>query len=248
MLTFVMTQLQLPISNHRIRRALLRAVDQKDFVFAVAGADPSNCRTGIGLFPPGAPMASEAGLEVLRGAHDMNLVRQEIVQAGYSGERTVVNSWADDFANRASSEVGAEMMRKVGLNVDFQSMDTGTALQRLENKGPVNQGGWSCYFPDWVGLSLRDPAANPYARGIGARGRRGWATSTRLEELREAWFAAPDLAMQQRIAAEIQVQALLTDVTIIPLGLFYDLIAYRTELTGVLPGWPTVFWNARRLS
>jgi peptide/nickel transport system substrate-binding protein len=43
------------------------------------------------------------------------------------------------------------------------------------------------------------------------------------------------------------VQAL-TDVTVIPLGLFYDLSAYRKELTGVLPGWPTVFWNVRWLS
>ncbi len=137
------------------------------------------------------------------------------------------------------------MMRKAGLNVDFQSVDTGTALQRLRNQGPVEQGGWSCFFPDWVGLSLRDPAANPCVRGIGARGRCGWTTSPRLEELREAWFAAPDLATRHRIAAEIQAQAL-TDVTIIPLNLFYDLTAYSADLPGVLPGWPTVFWNARK--
>ena len=247
MLTLVMNHLQLPFSNPDIRHALLRAVDQTDFVRAVAGADPSNCRTGVGIFPLGAPMASEAGLESLRGRHDINLARQEIIQAGYKDERTVVISWADDFASRPSSEVGAEMMRKAGLNVDFQSMDSATGIERLRNRGAVDQGGWSCCFPDWVGLSLRDPAVNPYARGMGANGRPGWATSPRLEELRKDWFAAPDLATQQRIAAEIQVQAL-TDVTIIPLGLFYDLTAYRTELTGVLPGWPTVFWNARWLS
>jgi peptide/nickel transport system substrate-binding protein len=244
MLTLVMNHLQPPFNNPRIRRALLHAVDQKDFVSAVAGADPSNCRTGVGLFPPGSPMATEAGLEVLQGPHDMNLVRQAIMHAGYSGERTVVISWVDDFASRPCSEVGADMMRKAGLNIDFQSVDTGTGLQREQNKGSVDQGGWSCVFPDWVGLSLRDPAANPLARGIGVQGRPGWATSPHLEELREAWFAASDLATQRRIAAQIQVQAL-TDVTMIPLGLFYDLTAYRTDLTGVLPGWPTVFWNAR---
>jgi peptide/nickel transport system substrate-binding protein len=93
-------------------------------------------------------------------------------------------------------------------------------------------------------MSLRDPAANLVVRGNGAAGRPPWATSPRLEQLREAWFDAGDLAARQRIAAEIQVQAL-SDVTAIPLGLFYDRTAYRTELTEVLEGWP-VFWNVRR--
>ena len=47
-----------------------------------------------------------------------------------------------------------------------------------------------------------------------------------------------------RIAAEVQLQAL-ADVTSIPLGLFYDRTTYRTELSGVLQGWP-VFWNVRK--
>jgi hypothetical protein len=66
----------------------------------------------------------------------------------YSGERTVVISWADNFANRPPcSEVGADMMQKAGLNVDFQLMDTGTAVQRLHSKGSVDQGGLELLFP-----------------------------------------------------------------------------------------------------
>jgi peptide/nickel transport system substrate-binding protein len=115
------------------------------------------------------------------------------------------------------------------------------------NKGPVDQGGWSCIFPDWVGLSLRDPAANPLVRGLGAKGFPPWVSSPRLEELRQAWFGAGDLATQQRIAADIQMQAL-AEVTSIPLGMFYDRNAFRTDLVGVMQGWPPVFWNVHRLN
>ncbi len=174
----------------------------------------------------------------------MERVRRDIMAAGYNGERILLMSPADDYAARPCAMVGADMLRKTGLNVDFQSMDLATLLARLYNKGPVDKGGWSCWFPDWLGMSLRDPAASPVVRGNGSAGRPPWANSPRLEELRAAWFEAGDLATRQRIAAEIQVQAL-ADVTVIPLGLFYDRTAYRAELAGILQGWP-VFWNVRR--
>ena len=247
MLTMMMNHLQPPFSNLAIRRALLLAVNQEEFVSAVAGMDPSVCRTGVGLFPPGSSMASDAGLDVFRHPRDIHRVRQDIIDAGYQGERVVIMSWADDFVAKPCAEVAADMMRKAGLNVDFQSMDIATSMQRMANKGPVDQGGWSCAFPDWVGLSLRDPAANPLVRGLGAKGYPPWASSQRLEELRRAWFGAGDLATQQRIAADIQVEAL-AEVTSIPLGMFYDRNAFRTDLTGVMQGWPPVFWNVRRLN
>ena len=44
--------LQPPFDNPRIRRALLGAVNQEDAAIAVAGADPSLWRAGVGYFPP----------------------------------------------------------------------------------------------------------------------------------------------------------------------------------------------------
>jgi peptide/nickel transport system substrate-binding protein len=245
MLTMMMNHLQPPFSNREIRQAVLHAVNQEDFVQAVAGAEPEIRRTGVGLFPPRSSMASDAGLDVFRREPDMERVRRDITAAGYNGERVVLMSPADDYVAKPCAEVGADMLRKAGMNVDFQSMDVATLLARMQNEGPVDKGGWSCWFPDWLGISLRDPAANPVVRGNGAAGGPAWVpTSPRLEELREAWFDAGDLATRQRIAAEIQVQAL-SDVTTIPLGLLYDRTAYRTELVGILQGWP-VFWNVRR--
>jgi peptide/nickel transport system substrate-binding protein len=69
-------------------------------------------------------------------------------------------------------------------------------------------------------------------------------TSPRIEELRDAWFDAPELAIQQRISAQMQLQAF-QDVPYIPLGLVYVQNAYRAEFTGVLSGGP-LFWSVRR--
>ena len=240
-----MNHLQPPFNNPSIRRALLGAVNQQDHVIAVAGTDSSLWRTGIGIFPPGSPMASSAGLDALTGPRDMDEVRREIVKAGYNDERVVIIVAADTPQFKRSSDVGADMLKQAGLSVDYQLLDRGTFAQRQFNKEPVDKGGWSCYFGGWWGSDVLNPAVHGHVRGNGTNGRPGWPTSQRLEDLREAWIDASDLTTQQRIAAEIQAQVL-TDVTFIPLGLVYNYSAYRADLTGVLAGPPSLFWHVRR--
>jgi peptide/nickel transport system substrate-binding protein len=63
----------------------------------------------------------------------------------------------------------------------------------------------------------------------------GWPTSPRLEELRDEWIEATDLAAQKRIAAEIQLQAW-QDVPYVPLGQIVQKTAFRRNVTGVLSG------------
>jgi peptide/nickel transport system substrate-binding protein len=69
-------------------------------------------------------------------------------------------------------------------------------------------------------------------------------TSSRIEELRDALFDTPDLAIQQWILAQMQLQSY-QDVPHIPLRLVYVQTAYRAELTGVIGGFP-LFWSIRR--
>jgi peptide/nickel transport system substrate-binding protein len=144
-------------------------------------------------------MATNAGLEVLTGPRDVNRARQDIIAAGYKGERVVVLGNSNFPEDRRCSEVGADMMKKIGLNVDFQLMDLGAWFQRLQKRAPVDQGGWSCYFTWWEGNDVFDPGIHPCLRGNGVVGRSGWPTSPRLEELRGAWLDAPDLATEKRL-------------------------------------------------
>jgi peptide/nickel transport system substrate-binding protein len=57
-------------------------------------------------------------------------------------------------------------------------------------------------------------------------------------------MAAGSLAEQQRIAREMQLQAWI-DVPYVPLGQNRQPTAYRSDLTGLLQGFP-MFWNIRR--
>ena len=54
--------LQTPFNDVRIRRALLPAINQQDFVIAVAGNVPSLWRIVVCLFTPGSPIANDEGL------------------------------------------------------------------------------------------------------------------------------------------------------------------------------------------
>jgi len=62
-----------------------------------------------------------------------------------------------------------------------------------------------------------------------------WPTAPALEALRDQWLAAPDLAGQQRIAAQIQAQAFV-DVPFLPLGQFFQPTTQSRTLEGGLKG------------
>jgi peptide/nickel transport system substrate-binding protein len=117
-------------------------------------------------------------------------------------------------------------------------------IQRRALKKPPDQGGWNMFCTSLAGIDVFSPAGNQALRGNGAAAWFGWPSDPDLERLREAWFAAPDLALQKKIVAQIQIQAF-HDVPYYPLGLYYRQSAYRANLSGVLHGIP-VFWNLQR--
>src|SRR5947207_7581146 len=79
-----------PFDNAAIRRVVLSAMDQKEIMEAVAGAEPSLIKTDVGIFVPGTPMASTTGVEATRGPKDFNKIKAELTKAGYKGEKIVV--------------------------------------------------------------------------------------------------------------------------------------------------------------
>jgi peptide/nickel transport system substrate-binding protein len=191
-------------------------------------------------------MASEAGMEVLTGPRDLNKVREKIKAAGYAGEKAVLIVPTDYVNLKATADVWADLLKRVGINVDYVATDWGQMLTRRNNKGPVDQGGWSCFTTGWSGSSVDTPAGHPPLRGNGDQKAAwpGWYVSPEMERLRAAWFEAPDLAAQQKICADMQRLAF-QEVPFWPLGQTLAPTAYRKTLTGVVDGF-AVFWNVRR--
>ena len=234
-----------PFDNPAVRRAILPAIDQRAFMDAAIGTDPTLSRVPAGVFTPGTPLANEAGLEVLSGPRDLERAKRLLGEAGYRGERAVMLAATDLPLLQGLTEVGADMLRRMGFNIDLLAMDWGTQIQRRTNRGPVDQGGWSVFCTTWEGLDVSVPGSHQPIRGHGANAWSGWPTSPRLEALREAWFDAPDPEAEKRIAEDIQ-RAVWEEVPFVPLGLTLRPQTYRRGITGIITGGPALFWNVRR--
>jgi len=242
--TMRFNQTQAPFNNAAIRRAIIGGVQQSDYMTAVMGEDRKLWRDQVGYFCPNTPMASKAGMEALTSPRDLGRVKRDLEAAGYKGERVVLLSPQDIASVKSLAEVTADLLKRIGLNVDAQAMDWATAVQRRANAGPVDQGGWSIFQTSWSGLDHVNPAGHVFLRANGKNAAPGWPSSEKLEALRAEWFAAADVDAQKAVCERIQLQAF-QDVPYIPLGQTLTPTAYRADLSGMLDGLP-LFWNIKR--
>jgi len=237
-----------PFNNPAVRRAVLTAIGQMDFMTAVIGTAGIEGRAelrreGIGYFAPESPSASTVGLDRLRKSVDA--ARAELQAAGAMGARLVLLNAADLASINAATLVGADLSRRMGFNVDLISTDWGTMVARRASRNPLEQGGWSGFFTFWSGVDHWNPASHAAIRGHGTDAWPGWPTIPAMEAQRDAWFSAPDAAAE--LAATTQMQRIAFDeVPYVPTGMYFQPTAFRRNITGILKGQPPLFWNVRR--
>lgn len=237
--------IQPPFNNPAVRRALLGAVDQTAYMQALMGpGEPDLYHVPLGFFCPGTPMASEDGLDVFRTPPDYGKVQADLRAAGYNGETVLLMVPSNSTVLMSQGAVAADMLKKAGMTVEVFSVEFNAMLQRRNRKGPVAEGGWSAFMTNWAGADWLNPAGHIALRGNGEAGYAGWATMPRVEELREAWFRAPDEAAQKAICRDIQLEAM-REVPYYPLGQYMQPTAHRSNLTGIQDGFAT-FWSVRR--
>jgi peptide/nickel transport system substrate-binding protein len=234
-----------PFDNVKLRRAILPAVNQEDFMGAAFGTDRELCRTGVGVFTPGSPLANTAGLEALTGKRDLERAKKLVAESGYKGERVVFLAPTDYPILNAECQVGSDLLQRLGLKVDYQPSDWGTMITRRNNRETVDKGGWSAFCTAWEALNLVDPGSHYPIFGNGTKGWFGWMDSPKLEELRTAWFDAPDLDAQKKVAEQIQL-TVWDEVPYYPLGQYFQPIARRNNIEGIVRSPFPLFWNVRR--
>ncbi|WP_252511188.1 ABC transporter substrate-binding protein [Phreatobacter aquaticus] len=241
--TMRLNHLVAPFDNAALRRVVLSAVSQADFMQGQT-SERDLWKDGVGIFCPGTPMASDAGMEVLTKPRDLAALKKAVIDAGYKGEKVVVLGATDIASSRALSDVGADLLQKLGFNVDYQLMDWGTVVQRRAKTEPVEQGGWNVFHTFWSGTDHFTPAGHAFLRANGRNGAPGWPTVPALETMRDDWFKAPSAAAAAEVARKMQLLAF-QEVPYVPLGQRFFPTAYRSNLTGMLNGNP-VFWNIKR--
>ncbi|GGC48304.1 substrate-binding protein [Siccirubricoccus deserti] len=233
-----------PFDNPAIRRVVLRATQQRDFMIAAASEDQSFWRVPYGFFAPPSVMASDEGMEILRNPVDHATAKRELEAAGYKGERVTFLAATDFPVINAMCEVQGDLLRKIGINLDYVATDWGTVVQRILKQDPPAQGGWNAVVSWTAGSAQVNPAANNLIRGHGRAALFGWPEIPALETLRNSWFEAADEATQARIGREMQRIAF-DQVPYVPLGQFFSPTALRGDLEGMLKG-VALFYGIRR--
>jgi peptide/nickel transport system substrate-binding protein len=231
-----------PFDDARLRRVVLEAVDQREVLTAYA-SDETILRPGVGVFPFGTPMENRSGMEGLFGPTDIAKAKQALKDAGCAGEKVLLMAGTDNPVTSAAGQVVADLLGRIGFNVDFPALDSATIIQRRTSREPVDKGGWNLFIVGYAGFDT-SPAESFLIRGNGKDAWFGWPASPELERLRDAWIDAPDIAAQKRIAEEIQLQVW-RDVPYVPLGQIVQKTAFRRNITGVLDGFAK-FYNVEK--
>ena len=230
-----------PFDNPAVRRAVLLGIDQRDHLRAVAGDDEkawANCES---VYACGTAYGTDAGNAPLR-TRDAARAKAALAASGYAGQRTVLLAPSDYPQINALSLVTADVMAKMGFNLDLVSTDWGTVTQRRASQEPVERGGWSVFHSTWSGADVVNPAIHQNLRANGAGAWFGWPTDPVLETMRNDWIDAADEPARRRLADAIQVRAMET-VPFIPLGYYWQPSAWRRNVTGVFPCQVAAFWN-----
>jgi len=234
-----------PTNNPLVRRAIMRAVSQKD-VLAAAIGNPEYYRECASFFPCGTPMESKAGLDLIVPPNK-DEAKKLLKESGYKGEKTVSLQPSDIPISNAFALVVGKACRDIGMNVDIQAMDWSSITSRRAKKDPIEQGGWNMFPTWWIGGDLLNPLSNASLVSDPNKAWPGWPTDTKMEELRAAFAAANGLEAQKKAAADVQQRAY--DIgTAINLGIYFVPVGYRDNVKGMIPSPVQFFWNMEKVS
>jgi peptide/nickel transport system substrate-binding protein len=232
-----------PTNNAMVRRALMRALNQKESLAAAVG-NPEYYKECTSVFPCGTPLATTAGTDLIYPAN-LDAARKLLKESGYNGERTVILQPTDIPISSAFALVVAKAARDIGMNVDLQAMDWSSITSRRAKKEPVDQGGWNMFPTWWIGGDLLNPLSNVPLIADPAKAWPGWPTDPKMEELRATFAAAGSLDGQKTTAADVQKRAIEIG-TSINMGTFFVPVGYRTNVKGMIKSPVQFFWNMEK--
>jgi peptide/nickel transport system substrate-binding protein len=237
-----MNHLHPPFNDVRARRAVLMALSQEDYMRAILGSDDSLWKPMPSFFTPGSPLYTEEGGEVLKGPRDFDGAKRLLAESGYSNQPVTCLAAQDVPVLKAFGEVTADLLKRLGINVDLAAIDLGTAVARFAQKSPPGQGGWQMY-PHWTAGAS---AINPAFALIRANGTTlGWANSPQVEAELAAWYEATTFEAEEAAVRRLN-KAAFDHVVYAPLGFFLGYQAWRKNVSGIVKGPLPFFWGVSK--
>jgi peptide/nickel transport system substrate-binding protein len=243
--SFRMNHLHPPFNDVRARRAVLMAMSQEDYMRALVGDDNDLWKPLPGFFTPGTPLYTEEGGEILKGARNFDAAKKLLAESGYSGQPVTCLVAQDQIITKAQGDVTADLLKRLGMNVDFAAIDWGSVGTRRAQKSPPGQGGWQMFHTWHAGADCISPAPYNAIRANGEKAWFGWPDVPQVEAEIAAWFDAKSLDEEKAAIARVN-KAALEQVVYAPTGFFLSYQAWRKNVTGIAKGPLPFFWGVAK--
>lgn len=234
-----------PFNDVRARRAVLMAVNQADYMHAVVGDDDSLWKPLPSFFTPGTSLYTEEGGDILQGPRRFDEAKKLLADAGYKGEKIVILVATDMAITKGQGDVTADLLGRIGMNVDYVATDWGTVGARRAKKDPPSRGGWNIFHTWLAGGDCVNPGPYFPLRANGPKAWFGWPQSDMIEALIADWYTAPDLPAEKRAVAAIN-KASMEFATYVPTGFFLGYQAWQRNVSGVVKAPFPVFWGVQK--
>jgi peptide/nickel transport system substrate-binding protein len=229
-----------PFDNAKIRHAVLVALNQEDFLKATIG-DPKYFKVCKALFICGTPLESQEGMaDVLNG--DAAKAKQLLKEAGYDGTPIVLLQSTDLAVLTNLGPVAKSQLEAAGFKVDMQASDWQTVVARRVKKDPVDKGGWNLMLTSWVAADILNPVMAGFMNASCEKAMFGWPCDPTIEKLRDQFAKETDPAKQKQIAVDLQ-KYWVDHPTHVHLGQWYQPVAMRTNIEGMLVTPAMALWN-----
>jgi peptide/nickel transport system substrate-binding protein len=243
--SFRMNHLHPPFNDVKVRRAVLMALDQEEYMRALVGDDDALWKALPGYFTPGTPLYSEEGGEILKGKRDLAAAKKLLAESSYKGEPVTCVVAQDQPITKAQGDVTAELLKRIGMNVDFVATDWGTTGQRRAQKSPPGQGGWGMFHTWHAGADCVNPAVYIAIRATGDTAWFGWPNVPAVEKEVDSWFEAKNLNEEKAAIARLN-KAALDSVVYAPTGFFLGYTAWRKNISGIAKGPIPFAWGVSK--
>jgi ABC-type transport system substrate-binding protein len=125
-----------PFNDVRARRAILMAISQEEYMRAYVGDDDRMWKPLPGYFTPGTPLYTEEGGEILKGPRKLDAAKRLLAESGYAGEPVILMAAQDQAGIKAWGDVTADLLKSLGIKVDYAAVDWGTVVARRAGNLP----------------------------------------------------------------------------------------------------------------
>jgi len=241
--TFRYNHIHPPFDNPKIRQALLYAFNQEDFLQSVI-SDPNYYKVCKAMFICGTPLASEKGFED-KFESNLKKARALVKEAGYDGTPVILMHPTDLTVLANLAPVAKDLMEKIGLEVDMQSMDWQTLVARRNKRDKPSEGGWNAFITAWASVDNANPLTTPFLNAACDKALFGWPCDKQIQALRDKYAVETDPAKQKALVEQIQ-ERMAEAPTHIHLGQWYQPTAMGKNVSGAPVSPVSAFWGYKK--